>query len=86
MDLLTIRPDKGEAKPSAMGMLQIWSFFISGITFESLNIVLLLLMRNFWQTLLIYVLVLTPTRIRHREQPPVPGPNPAPWQRSASPR
>ena len=86
MDLLTIRTDKGEAKPSAMGMLQIWTFFISGITFESLNTVLLLLMRNFWQTLLIYVLVLTPARFLRHEQPGVRGPNAAPWQRSASPR
>ena len=86
MDLLTIRPDKGEARLAAMGMLDIWTFFQGGITSESLNKVLHLFMRNFAQTLVIYVLVLTPARILRRERLPVRGPNVAMWQRSSQPQ
>jgi len=83
MDLLTIRPAKGAARLSAVGMLQIWTFFIGGITYESLHKVLHLFLRNFAQTLMIYVLVLTPARLLRREPPPIRSPNVAMWPRSS---
>jgi len=86
MDLLTIRPAKGPARLSAVGMLQIWTFFMSGITSESLHRVLHLFVRNFAQTLLIYVLMLTPARLLRREPPPIRDPNVVMWPRSSSPQ
>jgi hypothetical protein len=82
MDLLTIRPAKGAARLSAVGMLQIWTFFMGGITYESLQKVFLLFIRSFGQTLLIYVLVLTPTRLVRREPPQMRGQNVAMLPRS----
>jgi hypothetical protein len=83
MDLLTIRPEKGSARLSAVGMLQIWTFFVGGITYESLHKVLHLFIRNFAQTLLIYLLMFTPARLLRREPPPIPpGPHVALLQRS----
>jgi hypothetical protein len=82
MDLLTIRPAKGAARLSAVGMLQIWTFFMSGITSESLHKVLHLFVRNFAQTLLIYVAMLTPARLLSRREPPrIRDPNAVAWQR-----
>ncbi len=62
MDLLTVKPKSGAAALSALGMLQIWSFFLEGITYESLHKVLHLFLRNFAQTLVIYVLVFAASR------------------------
>ena len=83
MDLLTIRPAKGPARLSAVGMLESWTFFMGGITSESLHKVLHLFIRTFAQTLLIYVLVLTPARLLRRKPPPIHGPNVAMWPRSS---
>jgi len=44
-------------------MLVIWTFFLGGITYESLHKVFYLFIRNFGQTLLIYILTLTPARL-----------------------
>jgi hypothetical protein len=82
MDLLTIRPAKGPARLCTVGMLQIWTFYLGGITYESLHKVLHMFMRNFAQTLLIYVLMLTPARLLGRVVPPMRDSNPAMWQRS----
>jgi hypothetical protein len=82
MDLLTIRPAKGAARLSAVGMLQIWTFFIGGIAYESLHQVLNLFIRAFWQTLLIYVMMLTPAGLLRRGPPPIRDPNVTMWQRS----
>jgi hypothetical protein len=81
MDLLTVRSAKGPARLSTVGMLEIWGFFMGGIVYESLHNLLLLFIRNFGQTLLIYVLVLTPTRLLRREPPPIRDPNLPMWQR-----
>jgi len=81
MDLLTVRSAKGPARLSTVGMLEIWGFFMGGIVYESLHNLLLLFIRNFGQTLLIYVLVLTPTRLLRREPPPIRDPNLAMSQR-----
>jgi hypothetical protein len=75
MDLLTIRPGKGAARLSAVGMLEIWNFFIGGITYESLHKVVHLFARNFGQTLVIYVLVLSPARLKVRDTPPMRAPH-----------
>jgi len=83
MDLLTIRPAKGPARLSTVGMLQIWHFFLNGIVYESLDQVLHLLIRNFAQTLLIYVLMLTPARLLHREPRAIRAPHVALLQRSS---
>ncbi len=86
MDLLTIRPAKGAARLSAVGMLEIWTFFMGGITYESLHKVFHLFVRNFGQTLLIYVLVFNPSRLFRREPPRIRDPHVAPWQQASSPR
>jgi hypothetical protein len=57
MDLLTIRSESGKVTISAFGMLQVWTYFMSGITYESLNKVLMLFIRSFEQMLLIYVFI-----------------------------
>jgi hypothetical protein len=85
MDLLTIRPAKGAARLSAVGMLEIWTFFMNGITFESLHEVLHLFIRNFAQKLLLYVLMLTPARLLSREPPTIRDPIVAMWQRTSEP-
>jgi hypothetical protein len=81
MDLLTIRPEKGPARLSPVGMLTVWHFFMSGITYESLQRVLHLFIRNFAQSLLIYVLVITPARMLSRLPPPTMDPKVAMWRR-----
>jgi hypothetical protein len=83
MDLLTIRPAKGAARLSAVGMLEIWFFFMNGITHESLDKVLHLFIRNLAQTLLIYVMVLLPARVLRREPPPIRAPHAVMWPRSS---
>jgi hypothetical protein len=42
---------------SVLGMLQIFSYFISGLTYEDLHIVFYFFVRNFQQTVLVYVVV-----------------------------
>jgi hypothetical protein len=80
MDLLTIRSAKGPARLSAVGMLQVWHFFMSGITYESVQKVFLFFIRGLGQTLLIYVLMLTPARLLRRDPPLIRDPNAAMWQ------
>jgi hypothetical protein len=62
-DLLSLRPERGAATLAALGMLQIWSFFINGIQFDGLHLVLYFVLRNFEQMVLIYVLVLGLSRL-----------------------
>jgi hypothetical protein len=84
MDLLTIKSRSGPASLSALGMLEIWSFFLSGIVYESLHQVIHLFLRTFLQTLAIYVLVMTASRLmlRRSEEPAVHS-SPAEWQRAS---
>ena len=63
MDLLSVRSVTGEATLGTLGMLQIWTFFLSGISYEGLHLVLYWIFRNFEQMLLIYVLVFGVTRM-----------------------
>ena len=81
MDLLTIRTPNGAARLATVGMLRAWGYFVGGLAYESLHGLLYVFIRNFGQTLLIYVLMLTPTRLLRRE-PPIRGPNFAMLQRS----
>jgi hypothetical protein len=81
MDLLTIRTPNGAARLATVGMLRAWGYFVNGLAYESLHGMFYVLIRNFGQTLLIYVLMLTPTRLLRRE-PPIRGPNFAMLQRS----
>jgi hypothetical protein len=69
-DLLTLRPARGAATLAALGMLQIWSFFINGIQFDGLHLVLYFVLRNFEQMVLIYVLVLGLSRLLLSAQSP----------------
>jgi hypothetical protein len=86
MDLLTVRPAKGPARLTAVGMLQAWHFFMSGITYESVQKVFLFFVRSLWQMLLIYVLIFTPARVLRRAAPSIRDPNAAMWQQSSQPR
>ena len=86
MDLLTIRPAQGPARLCAVGMLQAWHFFMSGITYESVQKVFLFFVRSLWQMLLIYVLIFTPARVLRRAAPSIRDPNAAMWQQSSQPR
>ncbi len=81
MDLLTIRDGNGPAKISALGMLQVWTFFLGGITYESLHKLLGVFVRNFVQMVVIYAVLLTPAWIFRRG----PEPEAAPLAMSAGP-
>jgi len=63
MDLLTIRYADKAAMVSALGFLQIWNYFLSGLSYESLHGAFYYMARNFWQILLIYVTLLAIARI-----------------------
>jgi hypothetical protein len=57
MDLLTIRSATGAATVSSLGMLQIWNYFSGGLSYDSLSGPFDFIIRNFWQTAMIYALV-----------------------------
>ena len=57
MDLLTIRSAAGAATVSALGMLEIWNYFAGGLSYDALSGPFEFIIRNFWQTALIYALV-----------------------------
>jgi hypothetical protein len=63
MDLLTIKSPSSVARLSALGMLEIWTFFLTGIVYESLHQVVHLFLRTFLQILVIYVFVLNTSRL-----------------------
>jgi hypothetical protein len=63
MDLLTIRSAEGSVTISAFGMLELWGFFMGGITFESLHKALHFFLRTFPQTVFIYALVFASARL-----------------------
>jgi len=63
MNLLTIRRENALAAVSALGMLQIWIYFYSGISYEGLNKAFLFIVRNFEQTIIIYCVVFGMVRL-----------------------
>lgn len=54
MDLLTISRAGAVTAISAMGLLQFWNYFLTGISFVGLTEAFYFLARIFWQTALIY--------------------------------
>jgi hypothetical protein len=81
MDLLTIRTVAGMATISALGMLQIWSYFVGGLSYEALHVVFYFFVRNFEQTMLIYAVVFGFARLVLRgKQSPVGVSNAASWR------
>jgi hypothetical protein len=82
IDLLSVRPVAGKASPAALGMLQIWGLFITGISYEGLHLAGYFVIRNFWQTVLIYVLVSGLARLMTvKTQTPNSAPAVPIWQR-----
>jgi hypothetical protein len=63
MNLLTIQHPDGTATVSALGMLQIWSYFAYGISYGGLQEAFEFLIRNFEQGILIYALVFGAARL-----------------------
>jgi hypothetical protein len=86
MDLFTIRPLVGPASISALGMLEIWGFFMGGITYESLHKLLQYFIRSFVQIVSIYVFVFGLARLgawvlAPRKQFSAAPPDAAAWPR-----
>jgi hypothetical protein len=82
IDLLSVRPVSGKASVAPLGMLQIWGLFITGISYEGLHLAGYFVMRNFWQTVLIYVLVSGLARLMTvKTQTPAPAVIVPTWQR-----
>jgi hypothetical protein len=54
-DLLSFRVKSGEVAVSTLGMVNIWHFFLYGITAESLRNIFDFTIRGFWQKVLIYL-------------------------------
>jgi hypothetical protein len=71
MDLLTIRHRVGMSTVSALGMLQIWIYFVDGLSYEGLHDVFYFALRNFWQVALIYAAVFGAARLLLREHPQI---------------
>jgi len=79
MNLLTTRK---KATVSALGMLEIWSYFSAGISAEALPNILNFLIRGFAQMVLIYVLVFGLARLVLRtKNPPAEVSDALTWQR-----
>lgn len=58
MDLLTARVAGEVAQVTALGILQIWNYFLSGLSYEALHLAFWFAARAFWQTMLIYLALL----------------------------
>jgi F0F1-type ATP synthase membrane subunit c/vacuolar-type H+-ATPase subunit K len=83
MDLLSIKSAGKAVSTSALGMLQIFGFFMGGLSFESLHKVLHFFIRVFPQTIFIYALVFAIARLPQRKsQMPFEARNVPAWQRS----
>jgi hypothetical protein len=84
MNLLTTRgATTGVRTISAVGLLQVWMYFIGGLSFNGLHDAFYFLVRIFWQTALIYVFVFAFARLMLRSIPKVSSVPKAPvWQRA----
>ena len=81
IDLLSVRSSEGRASISVLGMLQIWTLFTAGISYEGLHLAVYFIIRNFWQTALIYCGVCWLTRLTGTWNRAVPAEAPvATWQ------
>jgi hypothetical protein len=83
MDLLTIRNSSGTADLSALAMMTLWMFFYRGITSDALSNAFVFIVRDFGQTVLIYVVVFAMARVlfggRHARLEPSIEPG---WQQA----
>ncbi|HLW25829.1 MAG TPA: hypothetical protein VKT22_15850 [Steroidobacteraceae bacterium] len=81
MDLLSFPRSAGGAGISALGMMDLLDIFLQGVGYEGLHDVLYLIVRNFAQMLLIYLLVFAGARLFTRDRATAPGlPRLAAWQ------
>ena len=62
MDLLTIRNPLGSADLSALAMMTLWNYFYRGITSDAVSNAFVFIVRDFAQTVLIYVTVFAVAR------------------------
>jgi hypothetical protein len=62
MDLLTVRTKSIQTAIAVPAMLIIWRLFISGITGESINQIISFILRNLFQVIIIYLIVLNLSR------------------------
>jgi hypothetical protein len=83
MDLLTIRDSSGSADLSALAMMTLWMFFYRGITSDALSNTFAFIVRDFGQTVLIYVAVFAVARamLGGRQARPEPSIEPG-WQQA----
>lgn len=63
MDLLQIRNESGGSRLSALAMMSLWIYFYRGAVQDAISNDVTFIIRNFAQTLLIYVIILGVTRI-----------------------
>ncbi|MGA2189764.1 MAG: hypothetical protein ABSH33_14620 [Steroidobacteraceae bacterium] len=79
MDLLTIRSASGRASLSPLAMMSMWMFFYRGITSDALSNQFVFVVRDFGQTVLIYVVMFGIARVMFggyrptRASPVAPG-------------
>lgn len=66
MDLLTIHRARAASTMSTLAMLQVWGYFNQGLHFEALHNVFYFFVRNFEQTVLVYVAVFAMVRMMER--------------------
>ena len=76
MDLLTVRIPGRIAQVSALGILQIWNYFLSGLSYEALHLAFYFAVRIYWQTLLIYLALLAFGRLFSSRTLPAAPPRP----------
>lgn len=58
MDLLTVRPERGPPMTSALARMLAWPLFLYGVTGEAIHAMVLVAVREVWQSMMIYLLVL----------------------------
>lgn len=63
MDLLTVRTINIQTAIAVPAMLTIWRLFISGITGESINQIISFILRNLFQVIIIYLIILNLSRL-----------------------
>jgi hypothetical protein len=76
MDLLTVKNVGHIAQVSALGILQIWNYFLSGLSYEALHLAFYFAVRIYWQTLLIYLALLAFGRLFSSRALPAAPPRP----------
>lgn len=83
MDLLTIHRTGAAASMSTLAMLQIWAYFNQGLHYEALHSVFYFFVRNFEQTVLVYISVFAMAQIMERGTHALLGVRSLPrWQQS----